>query len=172
MRVLASGLAWDVLLATDDAYLDRYTIPMSNKLSADELGRWRRRIQDAWEVLVRQHRWAAGPIADGASVIVPLTPQSETDLISATSPAAFGAVATSWPPDRVTMAETLVHEFQHVKLCGLLDMVPLASSGRRAGLRPLATGSAARCRPPPRNLRSPRHRPFLAGAATSRNRPG
>lgn len=129
VRVLASGLAWDVLLATDDAYLDRYTIPMSNKLSADELGRWRRRIQDAWEVLVRQHRWAAGPIADGASVIVPLTPQSETDLISATSPAAFGAVATSWPPDRVTMAETLVHEFQHVKLCGLLDMVPLASSG-------------------------------------------
>ena len=37
VRVLASGLAWDVLLATDDAYLDRYTIPMSNKLSADEL---------------------------------------------------------------------------------------------------------------------------------------
>ena len=27
------------------------------------------------------------------------------------------------------MAETLVHEFQHVKLCGLLDMVPLAASG-------------------------------------------
>jgi hypothetical protein len=54
---------------------------------------------------------------------------SETDLISATSPAAFGAVATSWPPDPVTMAETLVHEFQHVKLCGLLDMMPLASSG-------------------------------------------
>jgi hypothetical protein len=91
--------------------------------------RWRQRIQDAWQVLVRHHRWAAGPIADGVSVIVPLTPQSETDLISATSPAAFGAVATSWPPDPVTMAETLVHEFQHVKLCGLLDMVPLASSG-------------------------------------------
>jgi hypothetical protein len=31
----------------------------------------------------------------------------------------------------VTLAETLVHEFQHVKLCGLLDMVPLASSGEQ-----------------------------------------
>jgi HEXXH motif-containing protein len=129
VRARADGLAWDVLLVTDDPYLDRYTLPMSAGLSADQLRRWRRRVQTAWEVLARHHRWAAGPIADGVSVIVPLTPQSEADLISATSPAAFGAVATSWPPDPVTMAETLVHEFQHVKLCGLLDMVPLTESG-------------------------------------------
>lgn len=129
VRAAAGGLAWDVLLVTDDPYLDRYTLPMSAGLSAGELRRWRQRVQAAWEVLVRHHRWAAGPIADGVSVIVPLTPRSQTDLISATSPAAFGAVATSWPPDPVTMAETLVHEFQHVKLCGLLDMVPLAESG-------------------------------------------
>jgi HEXXH motif-containing protein len=129
VRALADGLAWDVLLVTDDPYLDRYTLPMSAGLSDHELRRWRQLVQAAWEVLVRHHRWAAEPIATGVSVIVPLTPQSETDLISATSPAAFGAVATSWPPDPVTMAETLVHEFQHVKLCGLLDMVPLAASG-------------------------------------------
>ncbi len=129
VRALADGLAWDVLLVTDDPYLDRYTLPMSTGLSAGELRLWRQRVQSAWEVLVRHHRWAAGPIADGVSVIVPLTPQSDTDLISATSPAAFGAIATSWPPDPVTMAETLVHEFQHVKLCGLMDMVPLTGSG-------------------------------------------
>ncbi len=129
VRALADGLAWDVLLVTDDPYLDRYTLPMSAGLSDPELRRWRQLVQAAWEVLVRHHRWAAEPIATGVSVIVPLTPQSETDLISATSPAAFGAVATSWPPDPVTMAETLVHEFQHVKLCGVLDMVPLAESG-------------------------------------------
>jgi hypothetical protein len=129
VRALADGLAWDVLLVTDDPYLDRYTLPMSAGLSDLELRRWRQLVHAAWEVLVRHHRWAAEPIATGVSVIVPLTPQSETDLISATSPAAFGAVATSWPPDPVTMAETLVHEFQHVKLCGVLDMVPLAESG-------------------------------------------
>ncbi len=125
----ADGLEWDVLLVTDDPYLDRYTLPMSAGLTAGDLRRWRQRVQAAWEILVRHHRWAAEAIADGVSVIVPLTPQSETDLVSATSPAAFGAVATSWPPEPVTMAETLVHEFQHVKLCGLLDMVPLTESG-------------------------------------------
>lgn len=129
VRAVTDGLAWDVLLETGDSYLDRYTLPMSTGLSPDEILPWRLRLQAAWEVLVSHHRWAAEPIADGISVVVPLTPHCDTDLVSATTPAAFGAIATSWPPDPVTLAETLVHEFQHVKLCGLMDMVPLVESG-------------------------------------------
>jgi len=129
IQAVADGLAWDTLLETGEPYLDRYTLPMSTDLSLDELRQWRQRIQSAWALLVRQHPWAAGPIADGISVVVPLTPNSDTDLVSATTPAAFGAIATSWPPDQVTLAETLVHEFQHVKLCGLMDMVPLVEPG-------------------------------------------
>ena len=129
VRAVTDGLAWDVLLETGDPYLDRYTLPMSAGLSAAEIGRWQHCVQNAWEILVRHHRWAAEPMADGISVIVPLMPQRDSDLVSATSPAAFGAIATSWPPDPVTMAETLVHEFQHVKLCGLMDMVPLVNPG-------------------------------------------
>ncbi len=131
-RIAADGLAWNVLLETGDGYLDRYTLPMATGLSADELRQWRHQVQSAWAVLVRHHRRAAEPIADGISVMVPLAARSDTDLVSATTPAAFGAVATSWPPDPVTLAETLVHEFQHVKLCGLIDLVPLArSSGEK-----------------------------------------
>jgi hypothetical protein len=74
-------------------------------------------------VLVRHHGWAAGPVADGVPVLVPLVPR--TNLDSATSPAAFGAIATSCPTSAVVMAETLVHEFQHLKLCALMDMLPL-----------------------------------------------
>jgi HEXXH motif-containing protein len=129
IRVAADGLAWNVLLETGDRYLDRYTLPMTTRLSASELQDWRRRAQAAWAVLVAHHRWAAEPIADGISAVIPLTPRSETDLVSVTTPAAFGAIATSWPPDPVTLAETLVHEFQHVKLGGLLDLMPLARSG-------------------------------------------
>lgn len=129
VRAEADGLSWEVLLVTDDAYLDRYTLPMSADLDAGQLEQWRQRVRSAFEVLARQHRWAAGPVAAGVVAVVPMTPYSETDLITATSPAAFGAIATSWPPDPVTLAETLVHEFQHVKLCGLLDLVPLAESG-------------------------------------------
>jgi HEXXH motif-containing protein len=129
VRAAAGGLSWRVLLETADPYLDRYTLPMSTGLPLEKLWRWRQRLQSAWELLVRHHRWAADPMAEGISAIVPLTPHAETDLVSATTPAAFGAIATSWPPDAVTLAETLVHEFQHVKLGALLDLVPLVKPG-------------------------------------------
>jgi HEXXH motif-containing protein len=128
IRAVADGLNWNTLLETDEPYLDRYSLPMSGQLSPKEIQQWRHRLQHAWEVVVRHHRWAAGPIANGISVVIPLTPYSDTDLVSATTPAAFGAIATSWPPDPVTLAETLIHEFQHVKLCGLMDMVPMVES--------------------------------------------
>ena len=129
VRADGGGLAWTVLLETGDPYLDRYTLPMRTAMPAGEAADWRERVRTAWQIVAARHRWAAEPMADVISVIVPLTPRSDTDLVSATTPAAYGAIATSWPPDEVTLAETLVHEFQHVKLCGLLDMVPLAASG-------------------------------------------
>ncbi len=130
IRSVAGGLTWTVLLETGEAYLDRYSLPMRT-VPPGELHGWRQRVRSAWQILMDRHRWAAEPMADTISVIVPLTPRSDTDLVSATTPAAFGAIATSWPPDEVTLAETLVHEFQHVKLCGLLDLVPLAEPGER-----------------------------------------
>jgi HEXXH motif-containing protein len=125
VRASAGGHEWRVLLETADRYLDRYSLPMSATLTAAEQAQWRQRIQAAWQLLVEQHDWAAGPIADGVSVLVPLTSRCETDLDSATTPAAFGAIATSWAPEPVILAEVLVHEFQHLKLSGLMDMVPL-----------------------------------------------
>lgn len=124
-RVTAGGRTWSVLLEDTDRYLDLFGRPTAAALTAAEAGNWRTRLQGAWEVLVRHHRWAADSIAAGVSVLVPLTVRSGADMESATTPAAFGAIATSWPPDPVIMAEMLVHEFQHLKLCGLLDMVPL-----------------------------------------------
>jgi len=129
IRATSGGLTWTVLLEIDDQYLDRYTLPMRTAMSAGEVADWRERVRSAWQIVADRHRWAAEPMAEVISVIVALTPRADTDLVSATTPAAYGAIATSWPPDAVTLAETLVHEFQHVKLCGLLDMVPLACSG-------------------------------------------
>ena len=131
IRSVAGGLTWTVLLETGEGYLDRYPLPMRTVLPPGELRGWRQRMRSAWQILTDRHRWAAEPMAETISVMVPLTPRCDTDLVSATTPAAFGAIATSWPPDEVTMAETLVHEFQHVKLCGLLDLVPLAESRER-----------------------------------------
>jgi HEXXH motif-containing protein len=134
VRAEADGRTWDVLLETADRYLDRYALPMLTALSAVEVATWRRRLQSAWELLVRHHEWAAGPVVEGVSVIVPLVPQS--DLDSATSPAAFGAIATSLPPSSVSLAETLIHEFQHTKLSGLMDMLPLIEPSGERGYAP------------------------------------
>jgi HEXXH motif-containing protein len=134
VQAVADGQTWEVLLETADRYLDRYTLPMHTTMTAAEVENWRRRIQSAWELMVRHHDWAARPVADGVSVIVPLVPRA--DLDSATSPAAFGAIATSMPPSAVIMAETLVHEFQHIKLCGLMDMLPLIEPCDERGYAP------------------------------------
>jgi HEXXH motif-containing protein len=125
IRTVVKGQAWEVLLETADPYLDRYTLPMAADLTGGDITVWRKHIQCAWRLLVEQHGWAAGPVAEGVSVIVPTISRSDTDLDSATTPAAFGAIATSLPPDPVIMAETLVHEFQHLKLGAVIDLVPL-----------------------------------------------
>jgi HEXXH motif-containing protein len=134
VRSVAEGQNREVLLETDDRHLDRYKLPMLSGMTAAEVTSLQERIQAAWDLLVRHHQWAAGPIAEGVSVIVPLARRSAHD--SATSPAAFGAIATSLPSSPVTMAETLVHEFQHIKLCGLMDMLPLTEPSGERGYAP------------------------------------
>jgi HEXXH motif-containing protein len=135
-RAVAGGRTWTVLLETGDRYLDRFALPMS-ALTAEEVAGWQECIQSAWELLVRHHGWAADSIAAGVSVIVPLAAHGDTELDSATTQAAFGAIATSLPPDPVIMAEILVHEFQHAKLCGLEDIAPLTEpSGERVNYAP------------------------------------
>jgi HEXXH motif-containing protein len=134
VQAVADGRTWEVLLEATDRHLDRYALPMLTAMTATEVAKWRHRIQAAWELLVRHHDWAAGPVAAGVDVIVPLTPRSDPD--SATSPAAFGAIATSLPLSPVSMAETLVHEFQHIKLCGLMDMLPLIEPSGERGYAP------------------------------------
>ncbi len=134
VRAVADGQAWEVLLETADRHLDRYARPMVTVMTAAEVAAWRRQLQSAWELLVRHHAWAAGPVAEVVTVIVPVAARS--DLDSATSPAAFGAIATSAPPSPVRMAETLVHEFQHIKLCGVLDMLSLIAPCAERGYAP------------------------------------
>ena len=120
VRAVADGQTWRVLLDNTNRYLDRYMLPMAGELTADDVADWRRGIESAWRVLVRHHGWAAGPMAEMVSTIVPLITQGT--LQSATASATFGAISTSWPPTPVAFAETLIHEFQHLKLSALMDM--------------------------------------------------
>ncbi len=78
-------------------------------------------LRDAWEVLDPA---STAEVAAIVKVIVPFQ-GPESGHVSTSSPQTFGTVAMSGQPDRYTCAETLVHETQHIKLCALLDLVPL-----------------------------------------------
>jgi HEXXH motif-containing protein len=130
--VTCDGLALQVDLDSGGPFLDRYAHEPIRRLAGADLDRWHRRLSDAWEILARHHPWQATAIAAGLHMIVPLSSGRAAEVVSATSGAAFGAIATSLPPDGVTLAETLVHEFQHVKLCALLDLLPLVRPGSQA----------------------------------------
>ena len=74
----------------------------------------------------------AREVAEIVTVIVPLARPS-AGLVSSSSPETFGAIAMSQPSDACTLASTLAHEIQHVKLSALLDLLPLTrpDDGRR-----------------------------------------
>lgn len=131
IRATAGTHRWEVLLESADGHLNQLFRSPVAVLTAGEVGRWRERIEDAWRVLARQGRWPLDAFADVVSVIVPLAGDcaDDDDFVSSTHPGAFGAIATSLPPDPVVMAETLIHEFQHLTLSALLDMVPLVAPG-------------------------------------------
>ncbi|MEU9170791.1 HEXXH motif-containing putative peptide modification protein [Streptomyces sp. NPDC048420] len=91
----------------------------------DEVRHWQRLLDGAWQVLVRRHPWHAEAVAAGLSTLVPLRPAPGGTSVSSAARRAFGAVALSPPADPVLLALTLVHEFLHIQLGALLDLVPL-----------------------------------------------
>ncbi|GAA2146609.1 aKG-HExxH-type peptide beta-hydroxylase [Actinomadura napierensis] len=120
-RISAGGLQLDVAISGVDPSLHRYRY----EVDQPDLDRWHERLAGAWRILVTRHRPLAEELTVGLRTVVPLRRVPGTVVVSATSPAAFGAVATSLPTDDVTTAETLIHEFQHVKLGAVLDMLLL-----------------------------------------------
>ncbi len=129
VRVAADGHTWGPLLETTESHFGALPFPAAAALAAEDTGRWQDCIQAAWTVLARQDQWQLDAFADVVSVVIPLAPGADAEFTSGTCPAAFGAIATSWPPDPVAMAETLIHEYQHLKLSALMDMMPLVAPG-------------------------------------------
>ncbi|HET8659606.1 MAG TPA: HEXXH motif domain-containing protein [Micromonosporaceae bacterium] len=86
---------------------------------------WRRLLDAAWEILGRRHSATADAMAVGLASIAPLAYDPSWTVRSASTGDGFGAALISLPPDPVTLAVTLVHEFQHIKLGGLLHLITL-----------------------------------------------
>ena len=95
------------------------------RLDQASFSQWQQLIEDSWSILCRDYPADAAAMADGITSIVPLKHLPGWDTRSASNGEAFGSVMVSEPPDAVTMAVSLIHEYQHIKLGALLHLIRL-----------------------------------------------
>ncbi|MFF2040130.1 HEXXH motif-containing putative peptide modification protein [Kitasatospora sp. NPDC058170] len=119
------GLHWTPVIDHVGPRRAGYGRPVAGPLSEVELAQWHAMLAQAWRILVRRHRPHAEAVAACVSTLVPLHPAPDGSAVSAAARRAYGAVATSLPAEPVLLALALVHEFLHVQLGALLDLVPL-----------------------------------------------
>ena len=124
LLVHAQGLRLSVLLDASDPYLARLSPDTQGRRALDARV-WQNRLQDAWDILVRHDRPAAGALAAALTTLVPLRVRAPDQPTSVSSGWAWGAIALSLPADALSLAEVLVHEFQHVVLSAVEDLTPL-----------------------------------------------
>ena len=101
------------------------------RLTPEQVRRWHDLLRDAWQILVRRHRPLAEALAAGVSSLVPLPVGDGWDTRSASTGDAFGAIMCSPPPDAVTLAVSLAHEFTHIKLGGLMHLFMMTGGSQR-----------------------------------------
>lgn len=133
VRTIGGAGAVPVLVVDDqNPYRDCYSWPPAPRLTAAQIAQLDAHWRAAWRLIARDHPRHAGAIRSVLRCLVPVLPPGPTETVSAASRCAFGAVATSLPPDPQALALSALHEFQHVKLGGLLDLVDLYRGGGTA----------------------------------------
>lgn len=96
-----------------------------SRLDDDAFARWQSLLDGAWTLLCEHHTDSAAALAEGVVSLVPMRSEPGWGTRSASNGEAFGSVMVSEPPDAVTLAVSLVHEFQHIKLGALMHLFVL-----------------------------------------------
>jgi HEXXH motif-containing protein len=129
LRCVSDGKVLTVSLDDIDGYRNLADPVEPSRLAEHTVRAWHRLLDAAWALLLRWHPATAAAIAAGLMSIAPLPDDPSWLVRSASTGDGFGGVITSLPPDPVTMAVTLVHEYQHVRLGGLLHLTTLYDDG-------------------------------------------
>jgi uncharacterized protein len=124
VRELRSG-GFTVRLEDTDPYRDCHQYPAAPRLAEASAERWQQLFATAWRLLKSDYPAYAAGLRVGLSTIMPLSGGSPGRDVSASARQAFGAVGVALPADAETLALLLIHEFQHVKLGAVLDVVDL-----------------------------------------------
>jgi HEXXH motif-containing protein len=120
---------WEVAVEEGNPYRDLFHAPPAPRMTDGEVAGWRAIFARAWDLICRFLPTRAEELTVGLRSLVPLADDGGGAARSCTSRDAFGAVGLTPPRSAVDLAITLVHEFQHSKLDGVTDLVPLYHAG-------------------------------------------
>ncbi|MFC9399127.1 HEXXH motif-containing putative peptide modification protein [Streptomyces sp. NPDC057027] len=116
---------FDLLLEDLDPYREPDGPVQPSRLAGREVGYWRHVIDDAGGLLGRIGCVPGAALSMALTSLTPLPTAPEGTTLAVSSSDAFGGIALSVPEDSSELAETLVHEFGHMKLHAVMDSADL-----------------------------------------------
>jgi hypothetical protein len=114
------------VLDDSDPFRDADGPSAPDPLTPERAARWDALVQQAWRLLVRLDAPRAEAMGRAVTALTPRPPAGHGRTgMSLTSSDAFGGITLSEPHDAAELAATLVHEFRHMQLTGVLHGVTL-----------------------------------------------
>jgi HEXXH motif-containing protein len=124
LTATAENRRLDIRLDDVDPYRGLHEPVLPRRIDGTEGDAWREQLSVAWELIARHVPHLADSFPAGLDSVAPwLTVPARN--ASASTGEAFGSALIARPPDGATLAATLVHEFQHIVLGGILHLVHL-----------------------------------------------
>ncbi|MCH5673621.1 aKG-HExxH-type peptide beta-hydroxylase [Streptomyces gilvus] len=127
----AGAPALSVAFEDGDPYRDAHGHPVLPRQTAAQLRVWQMSVAAAWDVVTRLLPERAAACATLWTALVPLLPPRTGKSTSSSAREAYGAIAASFTPDPVRLAETVVHESAHIAFGALADLTHLADPDDR-----------------------------------------
>ncbi|WP_240521624.1 aKG-HExxH-type peptide beta-hydroxylase [Amycolatopsis vastitatis] len=130
-RFEAGGTTLDLRLDDLDPHRGLYHPIPPDRLAGSAAASWQDLLGEAWQLIVEHLPEYAKVLPAGLTSIVP-QPAVPFQLPSASTGEAFGSAVIAAPDaeEPATLAAALVHEFQHIRLGGLLQLVRLHDDDR------------------------------------------
>lgn len=113
-----------------DPYRGLHEPTPPRRLAVADVAAWRELLTDAWQLVAAHLPERTDAFAVGLDSIVP-APAIRFRSASASTGEAFGSAVIARPDDSATLAATLVHEFQHIVLGGVLHLARLQEDDAR-----------------------------------------
>ncbi|MDS0137275.1 HEXXH motif domain-containing protein [Amycolatopsis sp. CM201R] len=128
-RFEARGRVLELRLDHLDPHRGLYHPIRPDRLTETELESWRKLLGEAWRLIVEHAPEYAEVLPMGLESVVP-DAAVPFRLPSASTGEAFGSMVVATPEEPATLAAALVHEFQHIRLGALLQLVRLHDDDR------------------------------------------